>query len=51
MSRSPRRGDSSGPALFPFLAVFLCTIGALILILVLTVSVRTPLPNETQKWR
>ena len=38
MSRSSRRGDSSGPALFPFLAVFLCTIGALILILVLTVS-------------
>ena len=33
-----RRGESSGPALFPFLAVFLCTIGALILILVLTVA-------------
>ena len=33
-----RRGESSGPTLFPFLAVFLCTIGALVLILVLTVA-------------
>ncbi len=38
MSCSKRRGDSSAPALFPFLAVFLCTIGALVLILVLTVA-------------
>jgi len=38
MSRSKRRGDSTVPALFPFLAVLLCTIGALVLILVLTVA-------------
>ncbi len=38
MSRSKRRGDSTAPALFPFLAVLLCTIGALVLILVLTVA-------------
>ena len=38
MSCRQRRGDSSAPALFPILAVFLCTIGALVLILVLTVS-------------
>lgn len=37
MSRK-RRGESSAPALFPFLAVLLCTIGALVLILVLTVA-------------
>ena len=38
MSRSKRRGDNTAPALFPFLAVLLCTIGALVLILVLTVA-------------
>ncbi len=38
MSRSKRRGDNTAPALFPFLAVLLCTIGALVLILVLTVT-------------
>ncbi len=38
MSRSKRRGDNMAPALFPFLAVLLCTIGALVLILVLTVA-------------
>ena len=35
---SKRRGESTAPALFPFLAVLLCTIGALVLILVLTVA-------------
>ncbi len=35
---SKRRGESAAPALFPFLAVLLCTIGALVLILVLTVA-------------
>ncbi|MEI7459213.1 MAG: hypothetical protein WCK15_07405 [Pirellula sp.] len=38
MSRSKRRSDNTAPALFPFLAVLLCTIGALILILVITVT-------------
>ena len=38
MSRSKRRGDNTAPALFPFLAVLLCTIGALVLILVITVA-------------
>ena len=38
MSRSKRRSDNTAPALFPFLAVLLCTIGALVLILVLTVT-------------
>ncbi|HUP79016.1 MAG TPA: hypothetical protein VM260_10715 [Pirellula sp.] len=38
MSRNKRRGDNTAPALFPFLAVLLCTIGALVLILVLTVA-------------
>lgn len=38
MSRRKRRGDSTAPALFPFLAVLLCTIGALILILAITVT-------------
>lgn len=38
MSGSKRRGDNTAPALFPFLAVLLCTIGALVLILVLTVA-------------
>ena len=38
MSRSKRRGDNTAPALFPFLAVLLCTIGALVLILVITVT-------------
>jgi uncharacterized protein YoxC len=38
MSRRKRRGDDTAPALFPFLAVLLCTIGALILILAITVT-------------
>ncbi len=38
MIGSKRRGESTAPALFPFLAVLLCTIGALILILVVTVT-------------
>lgn len=38
MSRSKRRSDNTAPALFPFLAVLLCTIGALVLILVITVT-------------
>lgn len=38
MSGSKRRGDKTVPALFPFLAVLLCTVGALVLILVLTVT-------------
>jgi len=38
MSRSKRRSEISAPALFPFLAVLLCTIGALVLILVMTVT-------------
>ena len=37
MSRSSRRGDDHAPAMFPFLAVLLCTIGALVLILVISV--------------
>lgn len=37
MSRSARRGDDYAPAMFPFLAVLLCTIGALVLILVISV--------------
>jgi len=38
MSRRKRRGDETAPALFPFLAVLLCTIGALVLMLVLTIT-------------
>lgn len=38
MRRSKRRSDHNAPALFPFLAVLLCTIGALVLILVITVT-------------
>lgn len=38
-SRSKRsRGESLAPALFPFLAVLVCTMGALVLILVIVVS-------------
>lgn len=37
MSRTARRGDDYAPATFPFLAVLLCTIGALVLILVISV--------------
>lgn len=37
MSRASRRGDDYAPAMFPFLAVLLCTIGALVLILVVSV--------------
>lgn len=38
MSRSSRQRDSLTPSLFPFLAVLLCTMGALVLILMLVVS-------------
>lgn len=38
MSRRKRRSDSMAPALFPFLAVLLCTIGALIMVLAITVT-------------
>ncbi|MEI8212720.1 MAG: hypothetical protein WCI02_11270 [Planctomycetota bacterium] len=37
MSRTARRGDDYAPAMFPFLAVLLCTIGALVLILAISV--------------
>ncbi len=38
MSRSSRQRDALTPSLFPFLAVLLCTMGALVLILMLVVS-------------
>ncbi|MCC6507710.1 MAG: hypothetical protein IT423_01280 [Pirellulaceae bacterium] len=38
MSRSKPRRDTLSPSLFPFLAVLLCTVGALVLILVLVVG-------------
>ena len=38
MTRSARRRDGLSPSLFPFLAVLLCTMGALVLILMLSVS-------------
>ncbi len=38
MSRSGRQRDDVSPSLFPFLAVLLCTMGALVLILMLIVS-------------
>lgn len=38
MSRTSRQRDSLTPSLFPFLAVLLCTMGALVLILMLVVS-------------
>ena len=38
MSRRKRRSDTMAPALFPFLAVLLCTIGALIMVLAITVT-------------
>jgi hypothetical protein len=38
MSRKKHRNEHAGPALFTFLDVFLCTIGALILILVIAVA-------------
>ncbi|MCU0718828.1 MAG: hypothetical protein MUC83_03930 [Pirellula sp.] len=38
MSRRKRRSDTLAPALFPFLAVLLCTIGALIMVLAITVT-------------
>jgi len=37
MSRKSNRGEDCAPAMFPFLAVLLCTIGALVLILVISV--------------
>jgi len=53
MSRKPRRGDDYAPAMFPFLAVLLCTIGALVLILVISVvhshaSAKRDMDNELQ---
>ncbi|MCA9133437.1 MAG: hypothetical protein KDA45_09795, partial [Planctomycetales bacterium] len=38
MSRSRRQRDAVAPSLFPFLAVLLCTMGALVLILMLIVA-------------
>lgn len=38
MTRSAKRRDETAPSLFPFLAVLLCTMGALVLILMLSVS-------------
>ena len=38
MTRPAKRRDDVSPSLFPFLAVLLCTMGALVLILMLTVS-------------
>ena len=38
MSGTKRRSESTAIAIFPFLAVLLCTVGALVLILVVTVS-------------
>ncbi|MEQ1826639.1 MAG: hypothetical protein ABL921_11870 [Pirellula sp.] len=38
MSRRTRHGDGTAPAMFPFLAVLLCTIGALVLMLAITVT-------------
>lgn len=38
MSRAKRRSEILAPALFPFMAVLLCLIGALVLILALTVT-------------
>lgn len=38
MSRSRRHADAVAPSLFPFLAVLLCTMGSLVLILMLIVS-------------
>jgi hypothetical protein len=38
MSGRKRRGDQLAPALFPFMAVLLCLIGALVLILSITVT-------------
>lgn len=38
MSRRKRRSDTMAPALFPFLAVLLCTIGALVMVLAITVT-------------
>lgn len=38
MSGTKRRSESTAIAIFPFLAVLLCTVGALVLILIVTVS-------------
>ena len=38
MTRSKQGRSDLSPSLFPFLAVLLCTVGALVLILVLVVS-------------
>jgi hypothetical protein len=47
MSKRPRRGDDLAPALFPFLAVLLCTMGALVLVLVLVVSQASASAKQT----
>lgn len=54
MSRRSPRGDDCAPAMFPFLAVLLCTIGALVLILVISVvhshaSAKRDLDDELQE--
>lgn len=54
MSRRSHRGDESAPAMFPFLAVLLCTIGALVLVLVISVvnshaSAKRDLSEELQE--
>lgn len=56
MSNPSRRGEEHGPALFPFLAVLLCTIGALVLILVVSVvqayaSARRDVADEVRAQR
>ncbi|MFN7733029.1 MAG: hypothetical protein ACK5OB_14090 [Pirellula sp.] len=56
MSNQARRGEEHGPALFPFLAVLLCTIGALVLILVVSVvqayaSARRDVADEVRAHR
>ena len=48
MSKRPRnRGDDLAPALFPFLAVLLCTMGALVVVLVLVVSQASASAKQT----
>lgn len=53
MSRGNSRSDGLAPSLFPFLAVLLCTMGALVLILMLSVagaqSATTQILNELEE--
>lgn len=46
MSRTRRQRESVAPSLFPFLAVLLCTMGALVLILMLIVSSAQAAANQ-----